>query len=310
MAVQDQVGFKSETTWGVGVTVDTFHPGWLSGNPTRDQPPLMSKGMRSGRRTSHCLSTGGKNVAGSISTELFPAPLATLLRHMFGTVNTTGAGPYVHTASPGPLNGKSFTWQTGIQGTAGTVHPFTAVGCKIPSWTLKAEVDALAMLDFDISAKDLTTATALATASYGSACPFTFIHGSVSIAGSTIATVKSFELSSTRPMRTDSDGRYIGSALISEQLETGQAEYEVTVETEFENLTVHDLANSGVAVVLTLNNGTETFVVTMNCWVNATTPTVEGVDSLSSFTFTGTPYGATDAAAITAVLTNSESSAA
>lgn len=306
MAINGQFGLKSETVWGTAVTVDTFHQGWLSGMPSRDQPPLVSKGIRAGRRTPTCLSTGAKVVEGSISTELHPAPLATLLRHMFGTINTTGAGPYVHTASPGSLNGKSFTAQFGIEGTAGTEHPFTFSGCKIPKWSLKGKAGELAMLDFDISAKDYTTATALASASYGTSCPFTFAHGAVSVAGTPITTVKSFELAATRAMRTGGDGIYLGSLLVAEQKETGPAEHKITVETEFEDLTLHGLANTAVAIVLTFDNGTHSLVVTTNAWVEAFTPGAEGVDALNSSSFDATCYGTTDAAAITAVLTNAE----
>lgn len=303
-----QWGAKSEVTWGTAVTVDKFHGGFLSGNPVREQPPMRSKGIRAGRRLTACVSTGAKDVAGDFSFELYTAPLAMLLRHMFGTINTTGAGPYVHTASPGTLTGKSMTIQVGIPGTAGVVHAFTYSGAKISDWTLKASAGEIAMLDLSVVAKDYVTATALATASYPTDCPFTFIHGSVTVAGSAVADVKSFELSSSRPLRTD---HYLGSALISEPLETGQAEFGITVETEFKDLTIHDLANTGVAVVLTFNDGTNTLVVTTNAWVTPATPSVEGVDSLASFTFEAIPYSATsDAAAVTAVLTNTESSAA
>jgi hypothetical protein len=304
-----QLGIKTESVYGTGVTVDLFDPGYLSGNPTRDQPPLISKGIRAGRRTPKCISTGPKTVEGSISKELYTAPLATYLRHMFGTIATTGSGPYTHTASPGTLNGKSFTAQFGIAGTGGTVHPFTFTGTKIEKWSLKAESGEIAMLDLDFVAKDYVTATALATASYPTDCPFTFVHGSVSIAGSTISTVKSFELTSERPLRKFHP---VGSATIIEPLEEGRTDqpYGITVETEFESLTVHDLANTAVAVVLAFSDGTNSLTVTTNAWVVPTTPEVQGVDSLNSFTFTAIPYGTTDAGAVTAVLVNGEATSA
>lgn len=298
-----QLGLKSESVWGTAVTVDQFHAGYLSDNPVRQQPGLVSKGIRKNRRTATCISTGAKTVSGKFQTELYVSPLATLLRHMFGTIATTGSGPYTHTASPGSLNGQSFTAQVGIPGTAGTVHPFTYSGCKIPNWTLKGVQSALATLDLDVSAKDYVTATALASASYGTTCPFTFVQGSVSIAGSAIAEVKSFELTSKRPLRVQ---HYLGSVLIGEQLETGTADYGIKVETEFKDLTVHDLANTGVAVVLAFSDGTNSLTITTNAWVDAATPTIGGVDSLTSFTFMAEPYGTTDAAAITAVLINAE----
>jgi hypothetical protein len=254
------------------------------------------------------MTTGAKTVAGSIATELYVAPLATLLRHMFGTIATTGSGPYTHTASPGTLNGKSMTIQVGIPGTAGTVHPFTYSGAKIEQWSLKGSAGEIATLDLTVTAKDYVTATALASASYGTTCPFVFTHGSVSVAGVTQSSVKAFELTSNRPLRKQ---HFLGSALIGEQLGTGPAEYGITVDCEFEDLTLHDLANTGVTVVLAFSDGTNSLMVTSNAWVDAVTPTLEGADSLSGFQFKATPYHATsDASAIQAVLVNSESSSA
>ena len=163
-----QLGYKSETTVGTPVTVTTFHPGYVSDNPVRSQPPIVSKGIRAGRRVPTSLSTGAKTVEGSVKTELYSLPLATLLRHMFGTIATTGAGPYVHTASPGTLTGKSMTMQVGIPGAAGAVHSFTYKACKIEKWVLGGKVGELGTLDFDISAWDYVTSTALAT---GTAAP-------------------------------------------------------------------------------------------------------------------------------------------
>ena len=71
-----------------------------------------------GRRTAACISTGAKTVQGTVELELTPAPLATLMRHMFGTINTTGSGPYTHTASLGIAFSMDSqlpeTWRSGL----------------------------------------------------------------------------------------------------------------------------------------------------------------------------------------------------
>lgn len=308
MTVAGQLGFKTETTYGTAVTVDQFHTGFLSGNPVRDQPPLISNAIRAGRRTPSCVSTGAKTVEGTISTELYVAPLATQLKHMFGTLNTAGGGPpYTHTASPGTTDDKSLTIQVGIPDSSGTVQPFTYKGAKFQGWNLGATAGEIATLELDVVAQDYVTATALASASYLTGCPFTFIHGAVSVAGTPLTEVKSFNLSCARPLRKE---HVIGSALIMKPVEIGRSEYMVEVDTEFTDLTLHNLANTAVAVVLTFNDGTNTFTITMNAWVTATTPEVGGEGSLTDFSFSAMPYGTTDAAAITAVLVNTEASAA
>lgn len=300
-----QIGWKSESTWGTAVTPDLFHAGYLNGNPVREQPPLVSKGIRAGRRLPTAIAAGAKTVEGQFEFELYASPMATLLRHLFGTIATTGTNPYTHTASLGPLNSKSLTIQVGIPGTGGTVHPFTYSGCKVPEWTLKGVAGEYAKLEASVSAKDYVTATALATATYLSSVPFTFVQGSVSIAGVSQANVEEFALNVKRPLRIQHP---IGSATIMEQFEEGQAEAEITCKARFSNLTLHDLNNTAVAVVLAFTDGTHSLTVTSNAWVVPATPELEGADAISEFEFKAIPYGSTDAAGVTAVLINAESS--
>lgn len=308
MAVSGQLGFKSESAWGTAVTVDTFHPGYLSDNPVRDQPPIASQAIRSGRSTVACMSTGTRTVSGSFSLELTPQPLATLLTHMFGTVDTSGtAAPYTHTATPSTNDPEGFTSQVGIEGSGGTVYPFTYSGCRLEGWTISASAGDLASLDLDVIAKDYGTATALASASYGTFCPFTFVHGSVTADGTALTEVSSFSLESTIPRRSK---HAVGGSLIMEPRRTGNRDFNITVDTEFEDLTLHNLANTGVEVVLTFDNGSESLTITSNVWVDPTTPTTASLGSDNTFTFSGQCYGDTDGDAITAVLINDESSAA
>lgn len=306
MTVQGQFGLKSEVTWGTPVTVDQFFECYLSDNPVRTQPPLVSQGIVAGRHTPNCISVGAKTVQGSFQFELSPDPLATLLTHMFGSVVTTGAGPYTHTATPGDAEG-SFTAQVGIEDSGGTVRPFTYEGCKLTGAQLAATAGEIATMGINVVAQDYVTATGLATASYGGVCPFTFVNGTVNVDASPLAEVTSFQLGVSIPRRIK---HAVGSALIMDPRENGRREHMITVETEFEDLTLHDLANTAVAVVLDFDNGTESLTITCNAWVNPSTPTVSGVDSENTETFSAQCYGSTDAAAITAVLVNSEASAA
>lgn len=308
MAVQGQMGFKTEVTPGTAVTVDKFHGGWLSGNPVVDQKPLVSRGMRGGRRTPTCVSRGPKKVVGQFNFELMPAPMATLLKHLLGTVGTTGAGPYEHTATLASLTGDSFTAQVGIPDSGGTVRPFTYKGCKIQQASIKANLEAIATMDLTVVAMDYVTATALASASYLDACPFTFVHGSVTVDGTPVTQVQAFEWTLSRSLRTEVPQ---GQVTIDEPLETDMPEIRVSVETEFKDLTLHDLANTDVAIVLDFDNGTEELEITTNVFLEPTTPQHTGLDGkLIPFPFTGMVKGATDADALSMVLTNGEASAA
>lgn len=303
-----QLGFKSETAWGTAVTVDTFHEGYLSGNPVRTQPPLISQGIN-GRRTANTAQPGAKTVQGSFAFELLPDPLATLLHHAFGTVSTAGtAAPYTHTFSPGDTDAlEGMTIQVGIPDDAGTVRPFTYSGSRVTDWTITGQAGEIATFDLSVVSKDYVTGTSLASASYGTFNPFTFIDGQVVIAGGTVATVSQFTLSGTIPRRIE---HRIGGSLIMEPVEAGRNEYTIEVTPKFEDLTLHDLANTEVAVVLSFSNGSESLTVTTNAFVDPTTPEMVGVDSEVSDSFRAMCMGTTDATAITAVLVNDEASAA
>src|SRR5687768_17954293 len=96
-----QVGFKTETTPGTGVVVDKFMP-FVSESIKQNIEWLDSKTLAA-RHTLKATKSGTAGVEGGITTELANTSLATILKHMFGTVVTTGAGPYTHTYTPGDL---------------------------------------------------------------------------------------------------------------------------------------------------------------------------------------------------------------
>lgn len=307
-----QLGFKSETTVGTGVTVDTFHEGFLNASVRDNIARIDSQGIRAGRRTKAKWKAGASAVGGNVNLELWNHPLATLLTHMFGTVATSGAGPYTHTATPGVLTGKSLTVQVGKPLTgSSTVEPFTYAGTKIAGWEISCGVGEIPTLSLELSAWSLTTATALASATYiADGEPFVFTEGSLSIAGSAVATVRQVSLSGSNTLATDR--HRFGSATVKEQLENGLREYSGTVETDFESLTAYNRYVNGTeaALVLAFDNGTDSLTITANVRFDGETPEISGPEILGI----NLPFmclsATTDAAAITCVLVNGETSAA
>lgn len=374
-----QIGFVSESTVGTAVTVDTFHAGLVSESIKQEIARIESQGLRAGRRTTSAWKAGAKTVGGSVNLELWNQPLATLLTHMFGTVNTAGDDPYTHTATPGDLTAKSLTVQVGRPGTTGTVHPFTYAGCKIPSWGLSCSVGEIPQLALTLSGwteqtprtvtdgvttdedatftsasaaftsddvgkpisgtgipadttiSSVTSATevemsaaatasgssltvtighTLATASYASGGePFVFTEGSLSIAGSAVATVRSMNLDGNNTLAVDR--HRIGSATVKEQLENGMREYTGAVEADFEALTAYQRFVTGTeaALVMAFNNGTDSLTITCNVRFDGETPELSGPELLTQNLPFKCLSGTSDAAAITAVLVNSESAA-
>lgn len=304
-----QVGLKSESVWGTAVTVDTFIP-VLESSFDVDEGFLRANGIRAGRRTRGPGRLGARNISGSVNMELPNTSIATLLKHMFGTVNTTGAGPYTHTYSPGPQVSKSLTLQTGITDASDTIRPFTASGVKLDSWELSASVGELAMLSFDWTGRDLVTATSLATATYGTITPFSFIDATVSVNGSSVASANSVTLSGSKNLRNDR--HVLGSRYIKEQLEDDHWDITSEISADFDDLTLYALGVAGtqVASVLTYSNGTESLTVTCSGQVIGDPPSLTRIGLEEQTIRLEHSHASTDAGAITAVLVNSESSAA
>lgn len=304
-----QVGFVSETTFGTAVTVDKFVP-VLASNLTVDEGLMRPRGIRAGRRTLVPARLGAKKVNGQVRLELPYITVATLLKHMFGGVVTSGSGPYTHTATPGAQTGtlKSLTLQVGINDITDTVRAFTASGVKVTGWELACQVGEFAQLSLDWVGKDVVTNTALATASYatGVGIPFTFVEGSVSVGGSSVATARAMTLKGAKNLKADR--HVLSSRTIAEQLEQERFEFSGSVTCDFESLTHYATAAAAteVAIVETFSNGTQSLTITMNAQLMNVAPslTTNGLEEQTLNFEVG--HATSDASAITAVLINSD----
>lgn len=308
--ISGQISWVSESTWATAVTTTLFHPGLISESISQEIARIESQGIRAGRRVGHTWAAGAKTIGGDIELELFNRPTASLLYHLFGSVNTTGAGPYTHTYTPGDLTGKSMTVQVGRPDVGGTVNPFTYAGVKIAAAELSCEVGSIPTLTLTVTAASETTATGLAVASYpASATPFTFVNGSLSIAGSSVATVRDMSLTIDNALETE---RFrIGSATTLQQLEAGRREITGSVSADFESLTHYARYTAGTeaALVMAFAAGTDSLTLTLNVRFDGSTPNLSGIELLEQPLSFKATSGTSDAAAVTAVLVNAESSA-
>lgn len=303
-----QIGFKTEAVVGTAVVVDKFLP-FVSESIKQPIEYLDSKTLTA-RHTIKATKAGTQAVEGGITTELANTSLATLLKHMFGTIVTTGAGPYTHTATPGPLTGKSMTIQGGKPDAAGVVHPFTYAGCKIGGWTISANTGEIASLELNILGMTETTATGLAVASYDATwAPFVFREAAVTVAGSPSNNVRSVSISGENQL---SHRFRLGSGFSKEPLQAGLRPYTGTISADFDGLTDYNRYVNGTqaALVVAFNNGTQTLTFTMNVQFVGETPTVGGFDLVEQPLPFRCISATSDAAAITAVLVNSEASSA
>lgn len=304
--VAAQFGYVSETTPGTAVTVDTFLP-FNSESVKQEIERLKSQGLRAGRKITAAWKPGAALISGTVEFELWNTDIANLFGHMFGGVSTaTNAAQWDYTFTPDDLLDKTFTAQVGRPDIGGTVQPFTWAGCKVGEWTLSSDLNSICMLSLDLVAMTETTGTALASASYDSTLsPFVFTEASLSIAGATNNVVQSFELVGNnnlteRPRQGQSTSR--------QYLENGFREYTGTATVDFENLTQYQRFVDGdeAALVLNFDNGTETLVVTCNVEFDGESPEVTGPELLAENIPFSVVSATSDAAGITAVLTNAE----
>ena len=171
-----QFGIADETTYGTPVTVSRFYevnPGdGFDFRPNRVQGNGMRVGAVGARKARRVTPNG--DYGGSFNLDVLSKGFGLLINKFMGGTPTanviTGGFQYNHILG-GPL--KPFTGQLGvprIQADGSTViDPFTATGCTIPSFGFSMDNADILKLKFDIDARDLATATALATASYPAA---------------------------------------------------------------------------------------------------------------------------------------------
>lgn len=188
-ALDAQVGVGEETVHGTAVAVTRF-PEFVSEGITASYARVESNGLRPGRlyRSDSRFTTYIEGAEGDLELEVGSKGFGLFLKHMFGSIATVaGAVGEVstHTATPGPLAGKSLTVQVGRPLYDGsTVQPFTYAGGKITSWELSNSNDSnlMATLSMDFATED--TATALAAASYPTGIEtFSWVGGLVTVAG-------------------------------------------------------------------------------------------------------------------------------
>lgn len=306
--LSSQLGYGAESTVGTGVTPTRFLP-HASVKIQQKIDRLESKGTIAGRRVldANLWATGNITVSGAVRHELYNHQMTLLMKHAFGGYAVTGAGPYTHTMTPGDLYGLGLTIQAGIPDISGTVQPFTWAGCKVAKWELACKTGEIVEWGMDVVGMSETTATALASASYGTLTPITFLHGALTVSGSDFP-AKAITLAGDNKL--DAGRRKIGSATILEPIEADLREYGGTITAEFTNLTAYNRFVNGTtgALVLALTSGSDSYTFTANVRYDGETPSVNG-RGVVELTLPFKCIGTTDAAALTLVAVNSDATA-
>lgn len=309
--LSSQIGFAAEgtTTAGTRVAPSRFLE-YVSEDLTYTVQRIESAGLRAGRRVLHRWTPGIQEVTGGFDVEMAPQATGLLLSHALGTVNSTGANPYVHTFTPGPTDTKTLTIQVGRPDHAGTVNPFDYVGCSITDWTLSAEVNQYLMGRFNVYGMHEDTGQSLASASYPAGySPFVFSHGQLQIASGDVD-VRSISISGNNGLATSRHRiRATNGSRPKVALEQSLREYTAAISADFESMTAYNRFRTGAeaALTLTFDAGTSAkLVISGNVRFDGETPHVTGPELLEQSLPAKFVSSTSDAAAFTVTLTNAD----
>lgn len=304
-----QFAYAKEGTANTRETPDHFVE-FVQESVQLNLPRIESSGLRAGRRVSHGWTSGRQWVQGSVSHELVPESMGEMLELWFGGLVTAGSGPYTHTATPGDL--ATATFQFGRPDTGGTVRPFDYVGCMVNEWSVgfDATGDNMATCQYEIVGREELSDQTLVSASYPSVTRLASVQASLTIAGSAYC-VDSGEIFGRNNLEVihKACATDAGKPTIRE---SGMREYGGNLTADFQDLTAYNRFVNGneAALVITIEDSSSAkLVFTCNVRFDGETPNVSGPDVVKqSLPFVCTS-ATSDAAAITAVLTNGDSSA-
>lgn len=287
MTAKSQIGIAEESVFGTYVAPTRFHELLREGVViTRER--IESQAWRSGQRVASAERTkpGRRQGGGPIELELPSKGAGLLLKHLFGSVATTTPGGGVnsrdHTFKLGDLEGLSLTYQAGREDRAGTVRAFSYTGCKVTRGTFRCALGEWLRVETELLPRDVTTAEALATASYPTGLEgFTFVEGSLTVEGNSVG-VRSFDL--TVDNRLNADDFAFGSALRRDVPEPALREVTGNFDLDFDSLDEWNLyANATVSTLVLLFEGSTIegalkygVQITAECVFNGTDPTTDG----------------------------------
>lgn len=266
MPLRTQFGVKTETTWGTPVVVDRFFEfDSESINPeigTWEAAALRAstRGLREDR-----FARWVTGYAGSVTMPVLTKGWGIWLQHILGSVATAGPtdSTYTHTGTIGTLCGKGFTAQVNrpLGACGDTDQAFTFEGGKVNTCKISQEAGGVVMCDLDVLFEAGTTATALATASYGTGMePLPWGSTSLTIAG-TATPVQSWAVTVNNGLQGDRM-KVRGSTQRQEPVETALREITFECVTDFESLVDYNrvvaatAAGTLAAVVITANGPT------------------------------------------------------
>ncbi|MGE0025699.1 MAG: phage tail tube protein [Thermoleophilia bacterium] len=253
-----QVGMAAEGTVGTYQTPTRFLE-MVSESMDLQVGRVESQALRAGSRTlrSDRWMSGSRVVGGELQFEVADRGFGLPLAYAFGggtaTITTPAGGTNTrdHTIVQALNYGRALTVQVGRPDTAGTVNPFSYLGCKVTEASLSSEVDGLLQLSMTLAAHDESQAQSLAAVSYpATQALLAWVGGTLSLAGAALD-VTNFTFNVNHGLKTD---RFLqrgsGGTIIKEPIEAAMAEVTGKFTVEFESVTQYNRFVNGTIATL------------------------------------------------------------
>lgn len=152
-----QIGWVEEDTFGVFKAPTKFAP-LLSFDHGWSMERLESDAVVAGLDIIGATQRNGGpvEVAPEAGFELSAEGLGSLFKHMFGSVSTTGAGPYTHEFTPGDIDAlPGLSMQAGVTRPGAAVVPIGLPGLRVTEWELACSAGEIATLGLSMAGTDI-----------------------------------------------------------------------------------------------------------------------------------------------------------
>ena len=288
-----QLGLVSEVTFNTPVAVSRFLE-FNSENLQYHKKVAIGSGLRAGgkvpRVARRVITTS--DVTGDFLLDLPTRSLGLLLSLATGSapsaVVVSAAAVYSYTFTLADLLGKSATIQVGVPQYGGTVVAKTISGAKVKGFELSVANGGIAVGKFEIDGAAMSTAIALATASYANFATtniFHFAQGALTVDATPVANVKDFSITVDNAIKPDRFN--LGNAGVkAEQVIQGFRKIHGKMVAEFTDSVLMNkfLNDTSAAIVLTFTGaliGATAFKETLTITIpaakfDADTPNVAG----------------------------------
>lgn len=292
-----QLGVSTEGTVGTYQAPTTFIE-FTSESLRLVKDYIRTSGLRAGRafqsENLHVPTT--RRVEGSLNFDVQDQGLGKFLNLLHGNTVTPASltgGLYRQTHNIGLTDpyGKALGIQVGRPDVAGTVQPFSYLGCKVAAVTFSLERGGVVTAEVSIDGMDETTSESLGAATYAtSSVPFNFLNADIEFDDVVLTDcVRSATVTVTLPM--DTERFCIGNgATKKEPILNGPISVEIGLEAEFASLTQHTAFTAAtrrkIELLCTGTTTSGTYASALNFTAASTVttgegPVVEGPDVLT-----------------------------